>query len=76
MVGAPQMEAYAANKAAQIRPAAVRLAHRPSRWAERDEIASVALFLTGQTLLVDGGASVPDGGLAGTPKPRSPFPPA
>ncbi|MEU9186265.1 SDR family NAD(P)-dependent oxidoreductase [Streptomyces sp. NPDC048484] len=57
-------------------------AHVPmGRWAEPHEIASAVLFLvssassflTGQALLIDGGASVPDGGLAGTPKPPSPF---
>ncbi|MFJ8677579.1 SDR family NAD(P)-dependent oxidoreductase [Streptomyces sp. NPDC093589] len=58
------------------------MAHVPmGRWAEPDEVARAALFLaspaasflTGQALLLDGGASVPDGGLAGIPKPPSPF---
>ncbi|MCE4941870.1 SDR family oxidoreductase [Streptomyces albulus] len=58
------------------------MAHVPlGRWAEPDEIAHAALFLaspaasylTGQALVLDGGASVPDGGLAGIPKPPSPF---
>ncbi|MFB7634805.1 SDR family NAD(P)-dependent oxidoreductase [Streptomyces sp. NPDC056149] len=57
-------------------------AHVPlGRWAEPEEIARAALFLaspaasylTGQALVLDGGVSVPDGGLAGTPKPPSPF---
>jgi NAD(P)-dependent dehydrogenase (short-subunit alcohol dehydrogenase family) len=51
------------------------------RWADPQEVACAALFLaapassylTGQALLVDGGSSVPDGGLAGYPKPASPF---
>ncbi|UNZ16112.1 SDR family NAD(P)-dependent oxidoreductase [Streptomyces sp. 891-h] len=58
------------------------MAHVPlGRWAEPEEAAWAALylaspaaaFLTGQALLLDGGLSVPDGGLAGTPKPASPF---
>ncbi|MFE3650638.1 SDR family NAD(P)-dependent oxidoreductase [Streptomyces sp. NPDC059122] len=58
------------------------MAHVPlGRWAEPDEIARAALFLaspaasylTGQALVLDGGVSVPDGGLAGIPKPPSPF---
>ncbi|MFI9024344.1 SDR family NAD(P)-dependent oxidoreductase [Streptomyces sp. NPDC053560] len=58
------------------------MAHVPmGRWAEPEEVAYAALFLaspaasflTGQALLLDGGASVPDGGLAGIPKPASPF---
>ncbi|MGW2630654.1 SDR family NAD(P)-dependent oxidoreductase [Streptomyces chattanoogensis] len=58
------------------------MAHVPlGRWAEPHEVATAALFLaapaasfvTGQALLLDGGASVPDGGLAGIPKPPSPF---
>ncbi|MYT29157.1 MULTISPECIES: SDR family NAD(P)-dependent oxidoreductase [unclassified Streptomyces] len=58
------------------------MAHVPlGRWAEPEEIARAALFLaspaasylTGQALVLDGGASVPDGGLAGIPKPPSPF---
>lgn len=61
------------------------MAHVPmGRWAETHEVASATLFLaspaasflTGQALLLDGGASVPDGGLAGIPKPPSPFPAA
>ncbi|MEU7486036.1 SDR family oxidoreductase [Streptomyces sp. NPDC042319] len=58
------------------------MAHVPmGRWAEPEEVAYATLFLaspaasflTGQALLLDGGASVPDGGLAGIPKPASPF---
>ncbi|KIZ16186.1 SDR family NAD(P)-dependent oxidoreductase [Streptomyces natalensis] len=58
------------------------MAHVPlGRWAEPDEVACAALYLacpaasylTGQALMLDGGASVPDGGLAGIPKPPSPF---
>lgn len=58
------------------------MAHVPlGRWAEPEEVAWAALylaspaaaFLTGQALLLDGGLSVPDGGLAGTPKPASPL---
>ncbi|MFD7593762.1 SDR family NAD(P)-dependent oxidoreductase [Kitasatospora sp. NPDC059812] len=58
------------------------LAHVPmGRWAELEEVAAAALFLaspasaflTGQAIALDGGLSVPDGGLAGTPKPPSPF---
>ncbi|MER6048193.1 SDR family NAD(P)-dependent oxidoreductase [Streptomyces sp. NPDC001793] len=58
------------------------MAHVPlGRWAEPEEVARAALFLaspaasylTGQALVLDGGASVPDGGLAGTSKPPSPF---
>lgn len=58
------------------------LAHVPlGRWAEPEEVATAALFLaspasgflTGQAVALDGGLSVPDGGLAGIPKPRSPF---
>ncbi|MEU9121571.1 SDR family NAD(P)-dependent oxidoreductase [Streptomyces sp. NPDC048506] len=57
-------------------------AHVPlGRWAEPHEVACAALFLaspaasylTGQALVLDGGVSVPDGGLAGIPKPPSPF---
>ncbi|WP_328952617.1 SDR family NAD(P)-dependent oxidoreductase [Kitasatospora purpeofusca] len=58
------------------------LAHVPmGRWAEPEEVAAAALFLaspasaflTGQAIALDGGLSIPDGGLAGTPKPPSPF---
>ncbi|MFD5317377.1 SDR family NAD(P)-dependent oxidoreductase [Streptomyces sp. NPDC127098] len=58
------------------------MAHVPlGRWAEPEEVAWAALYLaspaaaylTGQALLLDGGVSVPDGGLAGVPKPASPF---
>ncbi|MGW8378361.1 SDR family NAD(P)-dependent oxidoreductase [Streptomyces sp. ODS28] len=58
------------------------MAHVPmGRWAEPEEVAHTALFLsstaaaylTGQQVLLDGGLSVPDGGLAGIPKPAPPF---
>ncbi len=58
------------------------MAHVPmGRWAETTEVATAALFLaspassfvTGHALVVDGGLGVPDGGLAGIPKPPSPF---
>lgn len=51
------------------------------RWATVDEVIGGALFLaspassfvTGHALVIDGGLAVPDGGLAGYPKPPSPF---
>lgn len=58
------------------------MAHVPlGRWAEPEEVALAALFLagpaasflTGHALVLDGGLAVPDGGLAGIPKPPSPF---
>ncbi|MFI5530174.1 SDR family NAD(P)-dependent oxidoreductase [Kitasatospora sp. NPDC051853] len=58
------------------------LAHVPAgRWADPEEVAGAALFLaspaasflSGQAVVLDGGLSVPDGGLAGFPKPPSPF---
>lgn len=58
------------------------MAHVPmGRWGEPEEVAQAALFLaspassfmTGHALVLDGGLSVPDGGLAGIPKPPSPF---
>ncbi|SEG95445.1 NAD(P)-dependent dehydrogenase, short-chain alcohol dehydrogenase family [Nonomuraea solani] len=58
------------------------LSHVPlGRWLDPEEVAASAVYLaspaaaavTGQALVVDGGLSVPDGGLAGIPKPPSPF---
>ncbi|MEU5219634.1 SDR family oxidoreductase [Streptomyces sp. NPDC020807] len=51
------------------------------RWATVDEVVGGAVFLaspassfvTGHALVIDGGLAVPDGGLAGYPKPPSPF---
>ncbi|GAB2825121.1 SDR family NAD(P)-dependent oxidoreductase [Streptomyces daliensis] len=57
------------------------MSHVPmGRWAEPEEVARAALFLTspassyltGTALALDGGVSVPDGGLAGIPKPPPP----
>ncbi|MEC4020686.1 SDR family NAD(P)-dependent oxidoreductase [Streptomyces sp. H27-D2] len=58
------------------------MSHVPAgRWATPAEVALATLFLaspassfvTGHALAVDGGLAVPDGGLAGIPKPPSPF---
>ena len=58
------------------------VSHVPQgRWLTSTEVAAAALFLaapaasavTGHALVCDGGVSVPDGGLAGIPKPASPF---
>jgi len=58
------------------------MSHVPmGRWGDVAEVARAALFLalpisslmTGHALVLDGGASVPDTGLAGIPKPPSPF---
>ncbi|QNP74409.1 SDR family oxidoreductase [Streptomyces roseirectus] len=58
------------------------MAHVPmGRWASVEEITGSVLFLaspaasyvTGHALIVDGGLSVPDGGLAGYAKPPSPL---
>lgn len=60
------------------------LSHVPmGRWGEPQEVARAVLFLaspaasllTGHVLVLDGGVSLPDGGLAGFAKPPSPFPP-
>ncbi|GAA2471390.1 SDR family NAD(P)-dependent oxidoreductase [Streptomyces mauvecolor] len=58
------------------------MSHVPmGRWGEPEEVAHAVLFLassassfmTGHALVLDGGLSLPDGGLAGIPKPPSPF---
>ncbi|MFJ1755148.1 SDR family NAD(P)-dependent oxidoreductase [Kitasatospora sp. NPDC088134] len=58
------------------------MSHVPQgRWGTPEDVAGAVLFLaspaaalvTAQTLVLDGGLSVPDGGLAGIPKPPSPF---
>jgi NAD(P)-dependent dehydrogenase (short-subunit alcohol dehydrogenase family) len=58
------------------------MAHVPSgEWISPDDVANGVLYLaspasarvTGHTLVIDGALSVPDGGLAGIPKPPSPF---
>ncbi|MBK3578928.1 SDR family oxidoreductase [Streptomyces sp. MBT65] len=58
------------------------MSHVPQgRWLTPEEVAAAALFLaapaassvTGHALVCDGALSVPDGGLAGIPKPASPF---
>ncbi|GAA2135799.1 glucose 1-dehydrogenase [Kitasatospora kazusensis] len=57
------------------------LGHVPmGRWAEPAEVAGAAVYLcspaasfvTGHALVVDGGLTLPDGGLAGHPKPMIP----
>lgn len=58
------------------------MSHVPQgRWGTPEDVAGAVLFLaspaaalvTAQTLVLDGGLSTPDGGLAGVPKPPSPF---
>ncbi|MEV7214396.1 SDR family NAD(P)-dependent oxidoreductase [Kitasatospora cineracea] len=58
------------------------MAHVPQgRWGSPEDIAGAVLFLaspasalvTAQALVLDGGLSTPDGGLAGIPKPPSPL---
>jgi NAD(P)-dependent dehydrogenase (short-subunit alcohol dehydrogenase family) len=58
------------------------MAHVPQgRWLQPEDVAHSAVFLsskaaaniTGHSLVIDGALSVPDGGLAGIPKPSSPF---
>ncbi|WP_282204136.1 SDR family NAD(P)-dependent oxidoreductase [Kitasatospora fiedleri] len=58
------------------------MSHVPQgRWGTPEDVAAAVLFLaspaadlvTAQTLVLDGGLSTPDGGLAGVPKPPSPF---
>ncbi|MFC8719358.1 SDR family NAD(P)-dependent oxidoreductase [Kitasatospora sp. NPDC057198] len=58
------------------------MAHVPQgRWGAPEDIAGAVLFLaspasalvTAQALVLDGGLSTPDGGLAAIPKPPSPF---
>ncbi|BAJ33088.1 MULTISPECIES: SDR family NAD(P)-dependent oxidoreductase [Kitasatospora] len=58
------------------------MAHVPQgRWGSPEDVAGAVLFLaspasalvTAQALVLDGGLSTPDGGLAAIPKPPSPF---